>query len=64
MALGAQHGDVLWLIVREGLFLVLIGLAAGLPLVLIATRLVSALLYGLSPVDPVSIAGEIGRAHV
>jgi ABC-type antimicrobial peptide transport system permease subunit len=57
MALGAQRSDVLWLVVREGLFLVLIGLAAGLPLVLIATQLVSTLLYGLSPADPASVGG-------
>ena len=57
MALGAQRSDVLWLVVREGLFLVLIGLAAGLPLVLIGTQLVSTLLYGLSPADPASVGG-------
>ncbi|MGH7968283.1 MAG: FtsX-like permease family protein, partial [Limisphaerales bacterium] len=57
MALGAQRTNVQWLIVREGLFLVLVGLVAGLPLVLVATRLVSSLLYGLSPADPGTVAG-------
>ncbi|PYJ99499.1 MAG: hypothetical protein DME23_09395 [Verrucomicrobia bacterium] len=55
MALGAQRGDVLWLILREALLLVLIGVAVGLPAVLAATRLVSSLLYGLTPTDPSSI---------
>jgi len=57
MALGAQRSSVLWLIVREGLGLVLIGLAVGLPLVFGTARLVSTLLYGLTPADPTSIAG-------
>ena len=55
MALGAQRRDVLWLILREALLLVLIGVAVGLPAVLAATRLVSSLLYGLTPTDPNSI---------
>ena len=55
MALGAQRSNVQWLIVREGLFLVLLGLAAGLPLVLVATRLISTLLYGLTSADPAAL---------
>jgi len=55
MALGAQRRDVLWLILREALLLVLIGVAVGLPAVLATTRLVSSLLYGLTAVDPSSI---------
>ena len=55
MALGAQRSNVQWLIVREGLFLVVLGLAAGLPLVLVATRLISTLLYGLTSADPAAI---------
>jgi predicted permease len=57
MALGAQPGSVRWLIVREGLRLVLFGLAVGLALVLVIARLMSTLLYGLTPADPTSIAG-------
>jgi putative ABC transport system permease protein len=55
MALGAQRRDVLWLILREAFLLVLIGVGVGLPTVLAATRLVSSLLYGLTPADPTSI---------
>ena len=41
MALGALSGDVLWLVLRETLLLVLIGVGIGLPVALVATRLIS-----------------------
>jgi predicted permease len=56
MALGARRGDVFWLILREALWLVLIGVAVGLPLTFAVTRLAATLLYDLSPTDPVSLA--------
>jgi putative ABC transport system permease protein len=56
MALGAQQRDVLWLILREALILVLIGVVIGLPVVLAATRLVSSLLFGLAPADAFSLS--------
>src|SRR5439155_3788424 len=55
MALGAQRRAVLWLILHEAFLLVLIGVGVGLPTVLAATRLVSSLLFGLTPADPTSI---------
>ncbi|HZN12033.1 MAG TPA: ABC transporter permease, partial [Blastocatellia bacterium] len=55
LALGAERRDVLWLILREALLLVLIGVAVGVPAVLAAARLAASLLYGLTPSDPVSI---------
>jgi ABC-type antimicrobial peptide transport system permease subunit len=55
MALGAQGRDVRRMILRESLVLVLVGLAVGLPAALTAPRLISTLLYGLAPTDPVSI---------
>jgi putative ABC transport system permease protein len=55
MALGAQAGNVRWLIVREALFLVVAGLAVGLPLIVAVTRLASTLLFGLTPTDPISL---------
>jgi predicted permease len=57
MALGARRGDVFWLILREALWLVIIGVAVGLPLILAVTRLASALLFDLSPTDPISLLG-------
>ena len=56
MALGAQRGDVFWLILREALWLVIIGVAVGLPLIFAVTRLAATLLFDLSPTDPVSLA--------
>jgi putative ABC transport system permease protein len=55
MALGAGSRDVLWLILREALLLVIVGLAVGLPMILAVTRLASTLLFGLTPNDPVSL---------
>jgi len=59
MTLGAQQGDVLWLILRETLALVLIGVAVGLVASLSATRLVSSMLFGLKPTDPMTISFAI-----
>jgi putative ABC transport system permease protein len=55
MALGATRGGVMWLILREALLLVTIGLAIGFPAVLATTRLISTLLFGLPPTDPLSL---------
>ncbi|HYL93776.1 MAG TPA: FtsX-like permease family protein, partial [Alphaproteobacteria bacterium] len=55
MALGAGRGDVLWMVLRETLLLVTLGLAAGLPLALAATRLIKSQLFGLTVTDPTTI---------
>ena len=55
MALGAQRKDVLWLVLRETLLLVLIGVAIGLPAVFGASQLIKNQLFGLSAADPVSL---------
>jgi putative ABC transport system permease protein len=57
MALGARAGDVIKLIVGQGLVLVGVGLALGLAGAFAATRLVSRLLYGVSSTDPLTFAG-------
>ena len=51
MALGAQRGDVLQLIVRQGMLLAAIGVGVGLLSSLGLTRLISGLLFGVSPTD-------------
>jgi putative ABC transport system permease protein len=55
MALGADKGDVFWMILREAFLLVIAGVAVGLPVIFAVTRLASALLFGLTPTDPVSL---------
>ena len=55
MALGAQRGDVLRLVMKESMLLVVVGVALGLTLAVAAGRLVRSLLFGLSPTDPFTI---------
>ncbi len=57
MALGAGRSKVLWMVMRESLTLVGLGLVIGLPVALAADRLVSKVLFGLSATDPVSLVG-------
>lgn len=57
MALGAQRGDVLRAILRQGLGWVAAGVALGIPLALGASRLVQGLLFGLSATDLGSLIG-------
>ena len=49
MALGAQPGSVRWMVLRETLRLVIVGVVIGVPAALAATRFISSLLYGLHP---------------
>ena len=56
MALGAQTTDVLKLVVRDGLKLVVIGVAVGLLGAFMLTRLMSTLLFGVTPTDVVTYA--------
>jgi predicted permease len=54
MALGAPRGRVLWMIMRESLLISCVGAAAGFVLAFFGARFLSAMLYQLSPLDPVS----------
>jgi len=56
MALGAQRADVLRMIVRRGLTLALAGIAIGLAAATLLTRLMTGMLYGVEPLDPVTFA--------
>src|SRR6266513_4692449 len=55
-ALGAAHPDVLRLIVGQGMKVVAIGLALGIGLALLSTRLISSMLYGVRPTDAATLA--------
>jgi putative ABC transport system permease protein len=54
MALGAQAADVVRLVLRQGLRLVIIGVALGLLLSAVGTRVLAHALYGISPTDPLT----------
>ncbi len=55
MALGAIQGNVIWMVMREVLFLVAIGVVVGLPAAVGLSRLVRNQLYGLAPHDPTTL---------
>jgi putative ABC transport system permease protein len=57
VALGAARGDVLLLIMRQGMSLALIGLMLGLLVAFAAGQLLVKLLFGVSPADPLTFAG-------
>ena len=56
MALGAARGHVIWMVMREVLLLVAIGVAAGVISSLMLTRVVQSQLFGLTPHDPFTLA--------
>ena len=58
LALGAQRRFVIWMVMREVLLLLAIGLAVGIPAAMALGRYVAAQLYGIQPRDPV-IAGSM-----
>jgi len=55
MALGAQGGNIAWMVLRETLLLVVAGLVLGVPAALLSARLISNQLFGLSSADPLTL---------
>jgi ABC-type antimicrobial peptide transport system permease subunit len=64
VALGAQRRDMMAMILKEGLAVVLVGIAIGIPAALVLTRVagsqISGLLFGLKPGDPITIGMAAG----
>ncbi len=56
LALGARRATVQWMVLRQSLWMVLLGLAIGIPAALALTRFVQNKLFGIQPTDPASFA--------
>jgi len=56
MAIGAERSSIVRMVLREALLLALLGIVVGIPAALAASRLISSMLYGLKPTDPVTVA--------
>ena len=59
MALGAQRRDILRLILGQGTKLTLMGVVVGMIAAIALTRLMSSLLFAVSPIDPLTFASVI-----
>jgi predicted permease len=59
MAVGAGRADIFRLIMREALWLVAVGLAVGIPAMLMARRLIASLLFGVGANDPGTLAASL-----
>ena len=59
MALGARPAGILWMVWRETLALVALGLLIGIPAAWLAARLIAHMVYGLSPHDPLTFAAVL-----
>jgi len=56
MALGALPQDIFWMVLREAMFLVIVGVGIGIPVSMVGGNLISSLLYGLKTSDPRAMA--------
>jgi putative ABC transport system permease protein len=59
LALGARQWDVLALLMRQGLTPVAIGAVLGVVIAVGTAQVIKALLYGVSPIDPIALAGTL-----
>lgn len=58
-AVGAQRGDVLWIILRHSVILIAAGLVIGFPLALAGTRWTRSLLFGVPAADLVAVSAAV-----
>ena len=58
MALGAERGSVMWLVLKEVALMVGVGVAVGLPLAFALSRLVQSQLFDLSAHDPIALTAS------
>jgi len=59
MALGAPRAGLLWMVLRESLVLLAIGVALGIPLSVAASRGIKAGLFGVNPADPLTLIAAV-----
>lgn len=59
LALGASPSGILWLVLRQSVNMALIGAAIGVACAFAARRITAGLLFGISPLDPVTFAGSV-----
>jgi ABC-type antimicrobial peptide transport system permease subunit len=59
MALGAQRRNVLWMVLRDSLLLITVGLLLGLPLALGASHWLQSFLFGIPEADPLALTAAI-----
>jgi ABC-type antimicrobial peptide transport system permease subunit len=65
MALGAAQGNVVWMVMREVLILVALGVGVGVPAALGLTRFVRSQLFGIAPNDPSTLVmAAVGLAVI
>ncbi|HEX3748219.1 MAG TPA: ABC transporter permease [Bryobacteraceae bacterium] len=64
MALGAQRGQVLWMVLRGSLLMTVVGVVLGIPVALLATKFLRAILFGVEPRDPAVFAAAIAGIAV
>ncbi len=59
VALGANRGNIVWLVLKGSLTLIAWGILIGLPLTLAASRFLASQLYGASPYDPIVLSTSV-----
>jgi predicted permease len=59
LALGARRDHIMWLVLRETLWITLAGIAAGVPLALWAAQYAKSVLFGIGTADPLTIVATI-----